>query len=84
MLEKDKNGDVRQLNVEENGPAAKVVINGKIDVDVVISLEVIGWPGCANNWGDFSSSTWPTQRMVEKIKNEKRYNVQHNNMVINL
>ena len=65
---------VHHLSVEANGPAAKVTINGKIDVDVVISLEVTGWPACANAWGNFASTkTWPTIGTVEKIKNEGKY-----------
>ena len=72
-LTKELPQQVHSLRVDANGPAAKVMINEKIDVDVVISLEVIGWPGSANGWGDHASrSTWPKRDDVEKIKIKKK------------
>lgn len=52
-----------------NGPAVTLTIDGKIDVDLVLSVEVKKWPRCASGWGDFATNrTWPTRRDVEQIK----------------
>ena len=67
----------RFLNLKRNGPAATMVIDGRIEVDLVLSIKIIGWPQCANGWGNFASSrSWPTQRQVEQIKmKEPKYHL---------
>ncbi|XP_068720191.1 cyclic GMP-AMP synthase-like receptor 1 [Montipora capricornis] len=57
--------------IKQNGPAVTLYnIYGKnIDVDLVLSIEVLGWPSCANSWGDFATHrTWPSKLVVEEIK----------------
>ncbi|XP_078370407.1 cyclic GMP-AMP synthase-like receptor 1 [Oculina patagonica] len=52
-----------------NGPAVTLTIDRKIDVDLVLSVEVKKWPRCASGWGDFATNrTWPTRCDVEQIK----------------
>ena len=59
----------RISTVELNGPAVTLTIDRKIDLDLVLSAEILGWPSCASAWGDFSSNkTWPTRGEVEQIK----------------
>ena len=57
-----------------NGAAVTLTIDRKIDLDLVLSVEISGWPSCANAWGVFASNkTWPTKTEVEQIKiKEKR------------
>ena len=51
------------------GPAVTLTIDGQIDLDLVLSVEIAEWPKPANGWGDFSSKgTWPTATQVEQIK----------------
>lgn len=59
----------RVSNVRLNGPAVTLTLDRKIDLDLVLSVEIRGWPQCSSAWGNFASSkTWPTQSAVEKIK----------------
>ena len=54
---------------EPKGPAVTFTIDRKIDVDLVLSLEISGWPNCAKRWGVFATKrTWPKQEEVEQIK----------------
>lgn len=50
-------------------PAVTLTIDGKIDLDLVVSFEILEWPKCANAWGNFATNkTSPTQSKVEEIK----------------
>ena len=40
---------------EPKGPAVTFTIDGKIDVDLVLSLEISGWPSSAERWGVFAT-----------------------------
>ena len=66
----DKKQKQRISNLKEpKGPAVTFTIDGKIDVDLVLSLEISGWPSCAERWGVFATKrTWPKQEEVEQIK----------------
>ena len=70
----DKKQKQRISNLKEpKGPAVTFTIDGKIDVDLVLSLEISGWPSCAERWGVFATNrTWPTEEEVEKIKLKDR------------
>lgn len=57
----------RVSNVRPNGPAVTLTIDGKIDLDLVLSIEILEWPSCASSWGE-SERIWPRKRDVEKIK----------------
>lgn len=50
-----------------DGPAVTMTIDGKIEVDLVLSVEVLGWPSCAKGWGS-TNRAWPTTSEVEQIK----------------
>ena len=59
----------RVSRIIPNLPAVTLRIDGAIDVDLVLSVEVLKWPSCASGWGDFATNrTWPTKRDVEQIK----------------
>ena len=59
----------RVSNIRLNGPAVTLTLDGKIDLDLVLSVEIRGWPQCSSAWGNLASSkTWPTQSTVEQIK----------------
>ena len=70
MAAMDKKQKQRISNLKEpKGPAVTFTIDGKIDVDLVLSLEISGWPSCAKRWGVFATKrTWPKQEEVEQIK----------------
>ena len=70
----DKKQKKRISNLKEpKGPAVTFTIDGKIDVDLVLSLEISGWPSSAERWGVFATNrTWPTEEEVEKIKLKDR------------
>ena len=57
----------RDLKIKQHGPAVTLTIDGKIDVDLVLSVEVLKWPSCAKGWGS-TSRAWPSTREVEQIK----------------
>ena len=62
----------RISKVKWSGTAVTLTIDGNIDLDLVLSVEISGWPNCACAWGDNASNkTWPTERQVEQIKIEK-------------
>lgn len=59
----------RVSRLTPNWPAVTLRIDGMIDVDLVLSVEVLKWPLCAKGWGDSSTNrTWPTTRDVEQIR----------------
>lgn len=57
----------RISNVKQHGPAVTLTIDGNIDLDLVLSVEVLEWPSCAKGWGS-SNRAWPTTSDVEQIK----------------
>lgn len=57
----------RDLKIKQHGPAVTLTIDGKIDVDLVLSVEVLEWPSCAKGWAS-TSRVWPSTREVEQIK----------------
>ena len=57
----------RDLKIKQHGPAVTLTIDGKIDLDLVLSIEVLEWPNCAKGWGS-TSGAWPSTREVEQIK----------------
>ena len=57
----------RISKIEQHGPAVTLTINEKIDLDLVLSVEVSEWPSCAKGWGS-SSRAWPSTTEVEQIK----------------
>lgn len=57
----------RNLKIEQHGPAVTLTIDGKIDLDLVLSVEVLEWPSCAKGWGS-TSRAWPSTVEVEQIK----------------
>ena len=58
----------RQISeIKQNGPAVTLTIDGKIDLDLVLSIEVSEWPSCAKGWGS-ARKAWPSTRSVEQIK----------------
>ena len=61
--------NIRNGNESSKSPAVTLTIDGKIDLDLVLSLEILEWPKCANAWGNFATNkTSPTQSKVEEIK----------------
>lgn len=59
----------RVSKVMQHGPAVTLTVDGRVDIDLVLSVEVLEWPRCASGWGDHSThKTWPTKRDVEQIK----------------
>ena len=66
----DKKQNQRISNLKEpKGPAVTFTIDGKIDVDLVLSLEISGWPICAVSWAvNFAQCrAWPTLEKVGQI-----------------
>ena len=57
----------RISNVKQHGPAVTLTIDGNIDLDLVLSVEVLEWPSCAKGWGS-SNRAWPATSDVEQIK----------------
>jgi len=57
----------RISKIKQHGPAVTLTIDGKIDLDLVLSVEVSEWPSCAKGWGS-TSRAWPSTREVEQIK----------------
>ena len=66
----DKKQKQRISNLKEpKGPAVTFTIDGKIDVDLVLSLEISRWPSCALSWVSFAEGrAWPTPKEVGQIK----------------
>ena len=59
------------LDTKPQGPAVTIRLAREIAVDLVISLEVRGWPASANAWGNFATKrTWPTEGEVRHLKRE--------------
>ena len=67
-----KGKQTRVSKVQQKGPAVTLTldhVDGKIDLDLVLSVEIAEWPKPANGWGDFSSrGSWPTATQVAQIK----------------
>ena len=57
----------RISEMKQNGPAVTLTIDGNIDLDLVLSVEVLEWPSCAKGWGS-TNRAWPTTSDVEQIK----------------
>ena len=65
----NKKNKQRISNLKEpKGPAVTFTIDGKMDVDLVLSLEISDWPSCAASWENFAQCrAWPTQKEVGEI-----------------
>lgn len=57
----------RISKIKLHGPAVTLTIDRKIDLDLVLSIEVSEWPSCAKGWGS-ATKAWPSTREVEQIK----------------
>ena len=69
IAQRKRISNIRNGNGSSKGPAVTLTIDGEIDLDLVLSFEILGWPNCASAWGNFASkNTFPTQRKVEEIK----------------